>query len=181
MGSRCDQQGRYKAREQTANEGIISPPTSKPKVHIYVDFLHIYVPLKTRRYPYSSNYGPRSLCPPHRPPLGPPRSRQQVSDPTVIRYGLEAVAAAIRGAGCAYGFFPIGPDDVLARDALVAQLREKKYDGVIIGFGVRGTPELTGFFEEAVNAIKEALPTARLLFNSSPPSTLDAVKRNFPL
>ena len=27
--------------------------------------------------------------------------------------------------------------------------------------------------------IKEALPTARLLFNPSPLSTLDAVKRNF--
>ena len=47
--------------------------------------------------------------------------------------------------------------------------------------GVRGGPKLTVFFEETLNAVKCTRPTAQLLFNSSPPSTLDAVKRNFPL
>lgn len=83
--------------------------------------------------------------------------------------------------GATQEYFPIGPDDVLARDALVTQLREKKYDGVIIVFGVRGAPDLTVFFEEVANTVKNTLPTAPLLFNSSPPSTLNAVKRNFPL
>ncbi|KAF7964960.1 hypothetical protein HWV62_1312 [Athelia sp. TMB] len=114
-------------------------------------------------------------------PWDHPEVAKLVPDPTVIRDGLTAVAASIRGAGYTYDFFPIGPDDAVARDALVAQLREKKYDGVIIGFGVRGAPELTVFFEKTVNAIKDALPTAKLLFNSSPLSTLDAVTRNFPL
>ncbi|KAF7975235.1 hypothetical protein HWV62_10200 [Athelia sp. TMB] len=110
-----------------------------------------------------------------------PEIVKQIPEPTVIRDGLTAVAASIRGAGYTYGFFPIGPNDAQAKDALVAQLREKQYDGVIIGFGVRGAPELTVFFEEAVNVIKDTLPTTKLLFNSSPLSSLDAVKRNFPL
>ncbi|KAF7975242.1 hypothetical protein HWV62_10214 [Athelia sp. TMB] len=114
-------------------------------------------------------------------PWDHPEEAKQIPDPTVIRDSLAAVASSIRDAGYTYDFFPIGPDDVPPRDALVAQLQEKKYDGVIIGFGVRRAPELTVFFEEAVNAIKDALPTAKLLFNSSPLSTLDAVKRNFPL
>ena len=60
-------------------------------------------------------------------------------------------------------------------------MREKSYDGVMIGFGVRGAPELTGFFNYALNAVKYTLLTARLLFNSSPPPALNAVRRNFPL
>ncbi|KAF7978470.1 hypothetical protein HWV62_45593 [Athelia sp. TMB] len=114
-------------------------------------------------------------------PWDHPEVAKQVPDPTIIRDGLNAIAASIRSAGYSYDFFPIGPDDASAKDALIAQMREKAYDGVMIGFGVRGAPELTVFFEETLNAIKDTLPKARLLFNSSPPSTLDAVKRNFPL
>ncbi|KAF7965201.1 hypothetical protein HWV62_45089 [Athelia sp. TMB] len=103
------------------------------------------------------------------------------ADPTAIRDGLAAAEAAIRSAGYVYEFFPIGPDDAPAKAALAAQLKERKYDGVVFGYGLRGVPELTVFFEEAVNLVKDALPGARLLFNFSPASTLDAVKRNFPL
>ena len=70
--------------------------------------------------------------------------------------------------GYTYGFFLIGPDDALAEDALIAQMRERSYDGV-------------EFFDYALNAVKDTLLTAQLLFNSSPPPALNAVRRNFPL
>ena len=64
------------------------------------------------------------------------------------------------------------PDDAPSEDALIAQMRERSYDGVMIGFEVRGAPELTLFFEKTLNAVKDTVPTARSLFNSSPPSML---------
>ncbi|KAF7975221.1 hypothetical protein HWV62_10172 [Athelia sp. TMB] len=75
-------------------------------------------------------------------PWDHPEVAEQFYDPAVIRDGT-----SIRGGGCTQDYFPIGLDDVLAGEALVDQLREKKYDGVIIGFGVRSAPDLTVFFE----------------------------------
>ena len=42
--------------------------------------------------------------------------------------------------------------------------------GVVIGFGVRGNPELTVYFEQLVDAVREGAPT----------NTLDAIQRHFP-
>ena len=60
---------------------------------------------------------------------------KQVPDPTIIRDSLDAVSTSFRGAGYTYDFFPVSPDDVPAKDALVAQLKERSYDGAVIGFG----------------------------------------------
>lgn len=100
-------------------------------------------------------------------------------DPEVIRAGIEKVLADTTAAGYAISAFFLQPDDGMA--PLIAELKQKSYDGVMIGFGVRGTPELTVFFEDIVNTVREHAPSAKLLFNSSPPTTLDAAKRGFPL
>ena len=50
---------------------------------------------------------------------------------------------------------------------------------VLTGFGIRGIPENTFFFEKVVEATRRGAPKATLVFNTSPDSTVDAAKRWF--
>ena len=59
------------------------------------------------------------------------------------------------------------------------KLLSKRWDGVIVGFGVRGNPELTGIFETLVNTASEILPGIRFGFASSPDDVFPCVVRNF--
>ncbi|KAG8993763.1 hypothetical protein FRB94_006622 [Tulasnella sp. JGI-2019a] len=99
--------------------------------------------------------------------------------PDVIRKGLEQTNAAISGAGYDYHEFLFPQEDNLNR--LINQLKERTWDGIIIGFGVRGNPKMTEYFEAIVNTIREYAPQAKFIFNHSPPSSLDGVKRQVPL
>lgn len=55
-----------------------------------------------------------------------------------------------------------------------------QWDGVMIGFGVRGDPAHTPLFELAVNTcIEEVRPTPKFAFNVSPNSTVEALIRVF--
>lgn len=47
----------------------------------------------------------------------------------------------------------------------------------MIGGGVRMLPEHTLLFERLVNVLLEASPGIRLCFNSSPETTIDALRR----
>ena len=100
-------------------------------------------------------------------------------DANAIRVNLEQTEASMNDAG--YDFKPcyIGPEQGMT--PLIDELSLKRWDGVVIGFGVRGNSDLTVFFEQIVNVVREHAPTAKLLFNSSPGSTLDAAKRWFPV
>lgn len=55
-----------------------------------------------------------------------------------------------------------------------------KPNAVVIGNGVRSNQELTPFLEQLVNAGHEAAPNAKILFNTFPTNTIDAVRRWFP-
>lgn len=50
----------------------------------------------------------------------------------------------------------------------------------MMGLGVRGNPKLTVFLDGLVNAIAKNVPDAKLGFDSSPGSTLDAVRTVAP-
>lgn len=57
----------------------------------------------------------------------------------------------------------------------------KKFDGVSIGFGVRGNPGLTPLFEDLVNtAIQEIKPPPKLIFTENVDKLYVAVRRAFP-
>ncbi|MCJ1325031.1 hypothetical protein MMC10_001693 [Thelotrema lepadinum] len=58
-------------------------------------------------------------------------------------------------------------------------LGSKKWDGVIIGFGIRGVPECTEFFEKLVNAAREIVPGAPFGFNTRPDDLYECLLRNF--
>ncbi|NLU84676.1 hypothetical protein [Rhodococcus sp. HNM0569] len=48
---------------------------------------------------------------------------------------------------------------------------------VMVGGGIRMMPQNTLLFERIVNAVVELSPSSRLCFNSSPETTVDALRR----
>ncbi|MGA6160711.1 hypothetical protein ACPEIC_46235 [Stenotrophomonas sp. NPDC087984] len=61
-----------------------------------------------------------------------------------------------------------------------AALSGKDYDIVVIGAGVRLDPVLTPLFEVLVSITHELAPGAKLCFNVSPSTTVEAVQRWWP-
>eukprot|EP01112_Ceratiomyxa_fruticulosa_P014743 TRINITY_DN4251_c0_g1_i1.p1 TRINITY_DN4251_c0_g1~~TRINITY_DN4251_c0_g1_i1.p1 ORF type:complete len:116 (+),score=10.30 TRINITY_DN4251_c0_g1_i1:114-461(+) len=76
--------------------------------------------------------------------------------------------------GVDYDFIPITPSDNL-QDVFLPKL--KGVDAIVIGYGVRGNTDLTYFLEQIVDITRVNFPHIRFLFNTSPPDTVDAVKR----
>ena len=59
-------------------------------------------------------------------------------------------------------------------------LSTKRYDAVLIGAGVRLVANNTLLFEAIVNAAHSANPDCRFVFNYSPASTPDDIRRWYP-
>jgi len=100
-------------------------------------------------------------------------------DANVIRMNLEQTELTMKDAGYDYKPCYIEPEEGMT--PLIDVLKHKHWDGVVVGFGVRGEPSLTVFFEQIVNVVREHSPTTKLLFNTSPGSTIDAAKRWLPI
>ena len=60
---------------------------------------------------------------------------------------------------------------------ITERLRGQTYAAVMIGAGIRTIPAYFLLFEQIVNLVHEAAPTAKLCFNTSPDSTHAAVLR----
>ncbi|MCC3313972.1 hypothetical protein [Nocardia africana] len=67
------------------------------------------------------------------------------------------------------------PDE--AENELRAVLASRSFDLVMVGGAVRAVPEHTLLFERVVNLVAEAAPGIRFCFNTSPETTLDALRR----
>jgi len=67
------------------------------------------------------------------------------------------------------------PDE--AENDLRAVLANRSFDLVMVGGAVRAVPEHTLLFERVVNLVAEAAPGIRFCFNTSPETTLDALRR----
>lgn len=57
------------------------------------------------------------------------------------------------------------------------RLQEHAFGLAMIGGGIRMAPENTLLFERLVNVLAEAAPGIRLCFNTSPETTVDALRR----
>lgn len=58
---------------------------------------------------------------------------------------------------------------------------EEPLDGVMIGWGVRGTPALSPLLEECVEAVRDNTPsTTKYLFSTTPSDHLATIYRRFP-
>jgi len=60
---------------------------------------------------------------------------------------------------------------------LTKQLQDKNYDGVVIGNGIRSIKVNFILFEQLVNIVHVSAPKAKIIFNTSPTDTDEAVKR----
>jgi hypothetical protein len=67
------------------------------------------------------------------------------------------------------------PDE--AENDIRAVLATRSFDLVMVGGAVRAIPEHTLLFERVVNILAEAAPGIRFCFNTSPETTLDALRR----
>lgn len=65
----------------------------------------------------------------------------------------------------------------MAWNVLTKKLRERKWDVVLIGGGLRTMNSITPFFEKIVNTIHEELPNAKFAFNTGPGDTVEATRR----
>ena len=64
-----------------------------------------------------------------------------------------------------------------AEAVVLAQLKQKQFDCVMIGAGVRVIPTHFILFEKLINLVHEHAPHARFCFNTKPTDTAAAVRR----
>lgn len=57
------------------------------------------------------------------------------------------------------------------------QLKQKRFDCVLIGAGIRTIPSKFILFEKLINVVHEHAPQAKLCFNTRPSDTAEAVRR----
>ena len=57
------------------------------------------------------------------------------------------------------------------------QLKQKRFDCVLIGAGVRTNPSNFMLFEKLINVVHEHAPQAKICFNTLPSDIAEAVKR----
>ena len=96
---------------------------------------------------------------------------QELADPLLPLLGIDHLFAAIYGSGRkAY----TKPDPRIFQD-VVSDCGG--YPAVMIGAGVRTDPAQFLLFERLLNLVHAAAPAAKLCFNTSPDSTLAAIRR----
>lgn len=114
------------------------------------------------------------------PPYHPLVTAQHPGDEAAAGLSEELKELVAAGYNTKELFF--GPEEGMA--PLERALKEKKWDGVVIGFGVRGAGALvpTIHFEKLVNTVKRGTDAkVPLMFNYNPWFTLEAVQRWLPL
>jgi hypothetical protein len=104
-------------------------------------------------------------------------SRYPAIDEATLTARIEAGEAALRDAGFDLVSCQVPADP----DAAETKLRECAAGGsfrvAMIGAGVRMAAEHTLLFERLVNVVTELAPGIRLCFNTSPETTIDALRR----
>jgi hypothetical protein len=64
-----------------------------------------------------------------------------------------------------------------AEAVVQSQLKQKRWDCVMIGAGVRTVPGNFMLFEKLINVVHEHAPQAKICFNTLPSDTAAAIKR----
>ncbi|CAN8101497.1 unnamed protein product [Discula destructiva] len=109
--------------------------------------------------------------------IGVPASSPVVPDHmrTGVTAALVAMEAEMAAFSAGWETFEVEPDIDFA---LVTQkLREKQWDVVMIGMGLRTIPAASLFFEQLVNAVHKELPGTQFAFNTGIDKTREACER----
>jgi hypothetical protein len=94
---------------------------------------------------------------------------------------VEAEQEKASKAGYNIETFGVNPNDVSSLEAARKVLKSKYWDGISIGFGVRGQKEYSEVFEKLVNiCLEEVKPAPKMLFPVGPNQLFLAVQRVFP-
>ncbi|MFJ3693638.1 hypothetical protein ACIPW9_05910 [Streptomyces sp. NPDC090052] len=100
-------------------------------------------------------------------------------DAEAVRAGVAAGRARLKELGFTVDVCPLDYGRT-AEAVYRAALSRKDYDIVVIGAGIRLDPALTPLFEVLVGTTHELAPGAKLCFNVSPSTTVEAVQRWWP-
>lgn len=92
-----------------------------------------------------------------------------------------AVGAAMKRAneeGYRAEMYAMDRQDAHRMDNFRGFLKCRTWDGVMIGWGIRGIPEHTELFEELVNmVVAEVKPAPKFIFSLKPDGLIDAIQR----
>jgi hypothetical protein len=98
-------------------------------------------------------------------------------DEATLTARIEQGDAALRAAGLDTVPCLVGTDPDEAEKTVRERLGEGPFGVVMIGGGVRMIPEHTLLFERLINVLAVAAPGIRFRFNTSPETTIDAIRR----
>ena len=80
--------------------------------------------------------------------------------------------------------FNLDPNDVSSTlTALRKELEGRSWDGVLLGWCVRGHVEFTLLFEELVTLcceVQKSVPQMKIMFSTGPDNLVETVARNYP-
>jgi hypothetical protein len=98
-------------------------------------------------------------------------------DEATLRAGIAAGEAALRAEGFDFVSCQVPADPDQAEIKLRQCAMAGPFGVAMIGAGVRIAPEHTLLFERLVNVINEVAPGIAFCFNTSPDTTVDALRR----
>ncbi|KAJ3151203.1 hypothetical protein HDU86_006194 [Geranomyces michiganensis] len=99
-----------------------------------------------------------------------------------VALGLKKIESTIRETApdVTYAFVPALPDEPIEKFKQALLAVKPRVQGMVIGNGIRSNMELTAWMEQLINALHEVLPDAKVMFNTFPSDTIDAIRRWFP-
>jgi hypothetical protein len=95
-----------------------------------------------------------------------------------IMQRLSDLQERMRGAGYRYEIVYASPERGL--EDFKRQLRTQPCDGVLIGGGVIGNPDMSYFLEQIIDAAHEVAPRAKIMFFSHTTDVRETVERWLP-
>jgi hypothetical protein len=97
-------------------------------------------------------------------------------DEASLRAGLAADEKRLRDLGYDARWLLVDRGET-ALSVVSAALKEKTFDCVLIGAGIRTIPPMFALFEKLVNVVHERAPQAKICFNTVPEDTAVSVQR----
>jgi hypothetical protein len=99
----------------------------------------------------------------------------KLDEPT-LRAGLAADEKRLRDLGYDARWLLIDRGET-AEAVVAAALKEKTFDCVLVGAGIRTIPPMFALFEKLINVVHAGAPHAKICFNTVPEDTAVSVQR----
>ena len=99
----------------------------------------------------------------------------KLDEPT-LRAGLAADEKRLRELGYDAKWLLLDRGET-AEAVVSAALKEKTFDCVLVGAGIRTIPPMFSLFEKLINVVHEGAPHARICFNTVPEDSAVSVQR----